>query len=56
MNDAVNEKLSREEKLAAKLRENLRRRKQQARLVATRAEALDHGPDAPTLSKRDQDR
>ncbi|WP_232495139.1 hypothetical protein [Novosphingobium kaempferiae] len=38
------EKLTREERLAAKLRENLRRRKAQARAVAT-------GPDADTDSE-----
>jgi len=36
-------KLSREERLAAKLRENLRRRKAQARAL--------EGPDNPALSK-----
>lgn len=45
MSDGTNKNLSREERLAAKLRENLRRRKAQAR-------QLDESP-ADTLSKQD---
>ena len=47
----MNTRQTLEDRLAAKLRENLRRRKQQARLVAARE--ADEG--APALSKRDQD-
>ena len=42
------EKPSREERLAARLRENLHRRKRQARALATK--------DAPALPKRPEDR
>ncbi len=42
-------KLTREERLAAKLRENLRRRKAQARAMG--AEATPQGKDEDTLSK-----
>ncbi|MFO1255185.1 MAG: hypothetical protein U1E37_05885 [Sphingomonadaceae bacterium] len=38
---------SREERLAAKLRENLRRRKQQARAAASQSDAKPLGGDAP---------
>jgi len=41
-------KLTREERLAQKLRENLRRRKTQARELA-------HGPDGRSLPKEDED-
>ncbi len=48
------EKLTREERLAAKLRENLRRRKAQARAVATGPETDADGEspaDKPPLAK-----
>ncbi|HEY7808736.1 MAG TPA: hypothetical protein VIC34_16195 [Croceibacterium sp.] len=43
------DKPTREERLAAKLRENLRRRKAQSRDINSRAK----GDDKPTLSKED---
>jgi len=43
---AANGEMTREERLAAKLRENLRRRKAQARALGGEAEA-DSGPSLP---------
>jgi len=43
--------LSKEERLAARLRENLRRRKAQARALAS-----DNAPDGQPLSKEDESR
>ena len=48
---------SKQERLAAKLRENLHRRKAQSRKVQQRDTAQsDDAARGPTLSKRDQDR
>ena len=51
-------KNTREERLAAKLRENLRRRKQQAREIGITPVGVRPGADdtQPALSKRDEDR
>ncbi|MXP10962.1 hypothetical protein [Pseudoblastomonas halimionae] len=49
------DKMSREERLAAKLRENLRRRKAQARAIGSEANAPGH-ERAQALPKTDSDR
>ena len=50
-----NEKPSREEKLAAKLRENLRRRKVQGKALAQSPSGAGNPGEGATLPKRDED-
>jgi hypothetical protein len=52
MNEGPRPKLSREDRLAAKLRENLRRRKTQARSLSDSDPATLGGPPIETLPNR----